>query len=113
MPEVIGIGAQVFAAQAKLLQLIQSRQYYPLGSAKPLQADVRLMAATNSDIERAVAKMLCVGFEGLSPPAEFLTLLRRGVSGIILFARNLGPPPQMATSQIIARSAAERRRGSA
>src|SRR3954469_22892851 len=49
-----------------------------------------------SDVGRAVAKMLCVGFNGTSPPREFLTLLRRGVSGIILFARNLGPPPQMA-----------------
>src|SRR5436190_2205360 len=44
------------SAQAKLLQLIQSRQYYPLGSAKPVRADVRLMAATNSDMGRAVAE---------------------------------------------------------
>ena len=50
------IGELALAAQAKLLQLIQSRQYYPLGSAKPLQADVRLMAATNSDIARSVAE---------------------------------------------------------
>ncbi|CAN5701640.1 beta-N-acetylhexosaminidase [soil metagenome] len=48
------------------------------------------------DLERAVAKLLCVGFDGTEPPEEFLALLRRGASGIILFARNLGPPPQMA-----------------
>jgi len=42
-------------AQAKLLQLLQSRHYYPLGAAKPLQADVRLIAATNADLRAAIA----------------------------------------------------------
>jgi len=42
------------AAQAKLLQLLQSKQYYPLGAAKPVQADVRVIAATNTDLQRAV-----------------------------------------------------------
>ncbi len=41
-------------AQAKLLQLLQSRQYYRLGSATPVHADVRLIAATNTDLEQAV-----------------------------------------------------------
>jgi Nif-specific regulatory protein len=41
-------------AQAKLLQLLQSRIYYPLGSAKAHQADVRVIAATNTDLEAAV-----------------------------------------------------------
>src|SRR5262249_34542113 len=44
------------SAQAKLLQLLQSKQYYPLGSSKPLRADVRVLAATNTDLERAVAE---------------------------------------------------------
>jgi len=43
-------------AQAKLLQLLQSREYYPLGGVRPIQADVRVMAATNSDIARAVSE---------------------------------------------------------
>lgn len=38
-------------SQAKLLQLLQSRTYYPLGAAEPVQADVRLVAATNADLE--------------------------------------------------------------
>jgi Nif-specific regulatory protein len=42
-------------AQAKLLQLIQSRQYFPLGATKPLAADVRVIAATNIDLQAAVA----------------------------------------------------------
>jgi Nif-specific regulatory protein len=43
------------AAQAKLLQLLQSRQYFPLGDVRPRRADVRVIAATNTDLERAVA----------------------------------------------------------
>jgi len=42
-------------AQAKLLQLLQSRHYYPLGASKPVQADVRLIAATNVDLRAAIA----------------------------------------------------------
>jgi Nif-specific regulatory protein len=50
------IGALPLAAQAKLLQLLQSKQYYPLGAAKAVVADVRVIAATNTDLERAVAE---------------------------------------------------------
>ncbi len=50
------VGDLSLPAQAKLLQLLQSKQYYPLGSAKPLEADVRVIAATNMDLGRAVAE---------------------------------------------------------
>lgn len=43
-----------FESQSKLLQLLQSRHYYPLGAAHPVQADVRLIAATNTDLEERV-----------------------------------------------------------
>jgi len=43
-------------AQAKLLHLLQSHQYYPLGSVKPVNADVRVIAATNIDLDGAVAE---------------------------------------------------------
>ncbi|WP_437672318.1 sigma 54-interacting transcriptional regulator [Sorangium sp. So ce131] len=43
-------------AQAKLLQLLQGREYYPLGSAKPVRANVRVIAATNVDLEAAVLR---------------------------------------------------------
>lgn len=44
-------------AQAKLLQLLQSKEYYPLGAARPLKANVRIVAATNADLkERVVQK---------------------------------------------------------
>ena len=44
------------AAQSKLLHLLQTREYYPLGSAKPARADVRVIAATNVDLDVAVAE---------------------------------------------------------
>ena len=50
------IGELSLAAQAKLLQLLQSRQYYPLGATQPVRADVRVIAATNIDLQRAVAE---------------------------------------------------------
>ncbi len=50
------IGELPLAAQAKLLQLLQSRQYYPLGASKPVQADVRVIAAGSADLRRAVAE---------------------------------------------------------
>ncbi|WP_253994549.1 sigma-54-dependent Fis family transcriptional regulator [Myxococcus qinghaiensis] len=42
------------AAQAKLLQLLQSRQYFPLASPKPFKANIRLVAASNADLEQLV-----------------------------------------------------------
>ncbi|HVJ89547.1 MAG TPA: sigma 54-interacting transcriptional regulator [Labilithrix sp.] len=43
-------------AQSKLLQLLQSLEYFPLGATKPLRADVRLIVATNADLEAAVGR---------------------------------------------------------
>jgi Nif-specific regulatory protein len=48
------ISELTLATQAKLLQFLQSRQYYPLGGNKPITADVRIFAATNADLRVAV-----------------------------------------------------------
>jgi Nif-specific regulatory protein len=45
-----------FAAQGKLLQLLQSRQYYALASTKLATANIRLIAATNADLAAMVAE---------------------------------------------------------
>lgn len=42
-------------AQAKLLQLLQSFEYFPLGATKPTKVDLRVIAATNTDLHAAVA----------------------------------------------------------
>jgi Nif-specific regulatory protein len=50
------IGELPHSAQAKLLQLLQSKQYFPLGGSQPVSADIRLIAATNIDLKLAVAE---------------------------------------------------------
>jgi Nif-specific regulatory protein len=50
------IGELPLAAQAKLLQVLQSKEYFPLGGTRPVRADVRLIAATNKDLEAEVAE---------------------------------------------------------
>ena len=42
------------ALQVKLLRVIQSKVYEPLGSNKPVKADVRIIAATNKDLHALV-----------------------------------------------------------
>jgi transcriptional regulator with GAF, ATPase, and Fis domain len=50
------IGELELSAQSKLLQLLQSREYYPLGATRPVRADVRIIAATNADLKAAVQR---------------------------------------------------------
>lgn len=48
------VGEMPLAVQAKLLTFLQSKRYWPLGAEKEIEADVRVMAATNADLEKAV-----------------------------------------------------------
>ncbi len=50
------IGDLAPAVQAKLLRVLQERQYERLGGTVTLNADVRLIAATNRDLEHAVGE---------------------------------------------------------
>ncbi len=42
------------AVQPKLLRVLQDGEYIPVGSRKPRKANVRVVAATNEDLQRAV-----------------------------------------------------------
>lgn len=44
--------------QAKLLRALQERQFYPVGSEKPTQVDVRVIVATQKDLESHVKQGL-------------------------------------------------------
>lgn len=49
------IGDMPLSTQAKLLRLLQEKQIEPLGAHAPVTVDVRIIAATNRDLEAAVA----------------------------------------------------------
>jgi transcriptional regulator with PAS, ATPase and Fis domain len=50
------IGDISTAMQVKLLRVIQSKTYEPLGSNKPVNTDVRIIAATNKNLETMVSE---------------------------------------------------------
>jgi len=50
------IGELSLNLQVKLLRVLQERRFEPVGSAKTLEADVRVIAATNIDLAKAVAR---------------------------------------------------------
>jgi two-component system response regulator GlrR len=48
------IGDMPLTVQAKLLRVLQERQFYPVGGTKPVEVDVRVIVATKSDLEEEV-----------------------------------------------------------
>jgi DNA-binding NtrC family response regulator len=50
------IGSLPPELQGKLLRLLQEGEYIKLGTSKPQKADVRFIAATNTDLERLMVK---------------------------------------------------------
>jgi DNA-binding NtrC family response regulator len=50
------IGDLPLPLQAKLLRVLQDGEFYRLGSSKPLRADVRILAATNRNLEGQLAE---------------------------------------------------------
>ena len=50
------IGDLPLALQAKLLRVIEDREFYPLGSRQTTQVDVRIISATNQNLKQLVEK---------------------------------------------------------
>jgi len=50
------IGDMDFKLQSKLLQVLQDGEFIRLGSSEPRRVNVRVMAATHCDLERAIAE---------------------------------------------------------
>lgn len=52
------IGDLPLSLQAKLLRVIEDREFYPLGSRRTVKVDVRIISATNRCLEKLVGKRL-------------------------------------------------------
>lgn len=50
------IGEIPLSLQAKLLQALEDKEFYPLGATRPVQVDVRLIASTNKDLQQLISK---------------------------------------------------------
>jgi len=48
------VGDMSLSIQAKLLRVLQEKQFYPLGSGRPVEVDVRVIVATNKNLEDEV-----------------------------------------------------------
>jgi transcriptional regulator with GAF, ATPase, and Fis domain len=49
------IGNLALAGQAKLLRVLQEREFEPVGQTAPVRVDVRIIATTNVDLKKAIA----------------------------------------------------------
>jgi beta-N-acetylhexosaminidase len=59
-------------------------------------------------LDTEIAGLFCVGFQGKEPSREVLELVRRGVYGVVLFARNVEDAEQVAALVAALKRAAQR-----
>src|SRR5438132_9121611 len=53
------VGDMPLSLQAKLLRVLENQEVYRIGSNEPIKVNVRLLSATNSDLEAAVTAGSC------------------------------------------------------
>jgi Nif-specific regulatory protein len=82
------IGDVSLTTQVKLLRVLQEREFERLGGTEPVRVDVRVIAATNNDMESAVAtgKLRQDLFYRLNVFTIFIPPLRERKSDILLLA---------------------------
>ncbi|HYP74622.1 MAG TPA: beta-N-acetylhexosaminidase [Polyangiaceae bacterium] len=61
-----------------------------------------------SELETQAARLFTVGFHGQTVSADLNLLLRRGVSGVVVFSRNVGEPAEVAATTLAIKLAAGR-----
>lgn len=77
--------------QAKLLRAIQEKEFYRVGGTRPIKADVRIIAATNQNLEEALEKRIFREdlYYRLNVFPIYLPSLRERRSDILLLADHL------------------------
>jgi len=77
-------------AQVKLLRFLQDKEYRPLGSTKAMKGDVRIIAASNANLENAIAAGTLRRdlYYRLNVVPILLPALRHRASDICLLARH-------------------------
>jgi formate hydrogenlyase transcriptional activator len=107
------IGELPLDTQVKLLRVLQEREFEPVGSSRPRRVDVRVIAATNRNLEQEVARGRFRGdlFFRLNVVPIVVPPLRERHGDLPLlvhffvdrFARQFGKPPMRVSQSTMAR----------
>jgi transcriptional regulator with PAS, ATPase and Fis domain len=97
------VGEMSPSLQPKLLRALQERVVLPVGATEPVACDVRIVAATNRDLEAAVAEQRFRGdlYARLAQfPLTIAPLRARREDVLLLFLHALGAPEPRLTSAL-------------